>query len=283
MNLELKENRPHGTKEYPYCQYHMHEINHEFQVPVHWHEEVEIIYIKQGQLHVMINGQNYNGTSGSVYLVNPRELHLMGSSDRSVDYYTLLFPMEFISFQSMDELESELLQPLRSGQLLFYNVLLDDDAGILVPLLEEIIAANHSKYPYRQIQTRVLLLQFLQALLEKDAILRPTTGSRSSMQKEMLAFIQEHYTEKITLQALAEHFHLSEKYISHYFKEHFHLTFSNYVNHLRLTHAKRLLETTDLPVTEVAPRSGFPSVSYFIRAFKTSCGVSPLKYRKLFY
>ena len=34
MDLELKENRPHGTKEYPYCQYHMHEIRHDFQIPV---------------------------------------------------------------------------------------------------------------------------------------------------------------------------------------------------------------------------------------------------------
>ncbi len=280
MDLELKENRPHGTKEYPYCQYHMHEIRHDFQIPVHWHEEAEIIYIRQGRLNVMIGGENYNGTGGSVFLVNPRELHLMGSTDRSVDYYTLLFPLEFISFQTMDELETELLQPLRSGRLMFCHRMPDGESGRIAEQLEAVIRANDSASPFLQIQTRTLLLQFLQMILEQKALVCPADGNRSSMQKEMLAFIQEHYTEKIALKSLAEHFHLSEKYLSHYFKEHFHLTFSSYVNHLRLTHARRLLETTDLPVTEIAPRSGFPSVSYFIRVFKNSCGVSPLKYRK---
>ncbi len=282
MNLELKENRPHGTKEYPYDQYHMHHIGHRFQVPVHWHEEMEIIYIKQGQLQVTVNGQNFSGESGSIYLVNPRELHLMGSSDVSVDYYTLLFPLELLSFQTMDELETGLMQPLRSGQWMFRHELTDDKAHTFSSLLEAVIEVNRRNHPWKQLRTRVLLLQLLETLIEKNALLRPAAGFQNRMQKEMLAFIQAHYTEKITLGMLSGQFHLSEKYISHYFKEHFHLTFSNYVNHLRLTHAKRLLEFTDLPVTEIALRSGFPSVSYFIRTFKGSCGISPLKYRKSF-
>lgn len=50
MYPELKENRPHGTDNYPYTQYHMHNIFHAFQIPVHWHDELEVIYTKKGQL-----------------------------------------------------------------------------------------------------------------------------------------------------------------------------------------------------------------------------------------
>ncbi len=105
MMIELKENIPHGTKEYPYDQYFIHNVRHPFQFPVHWHDELEIIYIRQGTLHVSIEGQDYLGHSGSIFMVNPRELHFMGSDDLSAAYYTLLFPLEFISFQTMDGLE----------------------------------------------------------------------------------------------------------------------------------------------------------------------------------
>ena len=71
-----------------------------------------------------------------------------------------------------------------------------------------------------------------------------------------------------------------EKYVSQYFKEHFHITLSKYVTYLRLEHAKQLLQNLDIPVTEVAMLSGYQNVSYFIRSFKKTYGVSPLKYRK---
>lgn len=283
MILELKENKPHGTKEYPYGQYYIRKARHAFQFPVHWHDELEIIYIKHGQLHVCIEGQDYTGLEGSVFMVNPRELHFMGSEDMSVAYYTLLFPLEFISFQTMDDLESSLLMPLRSGQLQLVHEISDQPfSEELCRLLDEVIKLNcEDASIHCQIETRLLLLKALSLLVDHDYLLTPPiSGSHANIQRELLAYIQKHYTEKLTLAELAVQFHLSEKYISRYFKEHFRLTFSNYTNYLRLTNAKHLLETTELPVTEVALQSGFPNVSYFIRVFKDKYGSSPLKYRR---
>ena len=96
----------------------------------------------------------------------------------------------------------------------------------------------------------------------------------------MISYIQQNYTEKIYLKEFGAQFHLSEKYISRYFKEHFHITLSQYVNHLRLEHARQLLQETALPITEVAMQSGYQNVSYFIRSFKKTYEMSPLKYRK---
>lgn len=285
MILELKENIPHGTKKYPYDQSFIHNLKRPFQFPVHWHEQLEIIYIKQGSLKVCIEGQNHIGHAGSVFLVNPRELHFMGSDDLSTAYYTMLFPLEFISFQTMDDLETGLLLPLRSGQLLLAHEITDKTLSRQISaLLEQIILLDHGAPSVGcQIKTRLLLLQCLELLAGHGSLLAPAVSDNHlNMQRELLAYINDHYTERISLQALAAQFHLSEKYISRYFKEHFQLTITDYTNHLRLTCARRLLEATDLPVTEVALRSGFPNVSYFIRAFKNSYGVSPLKYRKSF-
>ena len=61
MYFELKENRSHGTPENPFSQYHISDVKRAFQIPVHWHDELEIIYVKQGRLHVTISGENYIG------------------------------------------------------------------------------------------------------------------------------------------------------------------------------------------------------------------------------
>ena len=54
MYFELKENKPHGTKDDPFSTYHIKNAGRSFQIPVHWHDEFEIIYVKSGSLLVSI-------------------------------------------------------------------------------------------------------------------------------------------------------------------------------------------------------------------------------------
>ena len=278
MYFELKENIPHGTLEYPYTQYHIHKTNSSFQVPVHWHDELEIIYIIKGKLNVSINGQNYVGEPGSIFIVNPKELHLMGSDDASIDYYTILFPLEFISFQTNDSLENDLLKPLRKGTLIFDSCIFDNS---LYDIIDNILKVNSEKNFGYELRTRILLLELLSKLISTSDMIKMADSLQvSNIQREIISYIQENYTGSLSLTDLAEEFHMSEKYFSRYFKKHFHLTFSRYVSHMRLSHARKLLETTDMPVTDVAFASGFLSVSYFIRSFKAEYGTTPLSFRK---
>ena len=115
---------------------------------------------------------------------------------------------------------------------------------------------------------------------ENGFIIENDKSGRNTVEKEIISYIQQSFTGEISLKELGEQFHLSEKYVSQYFKEHFHITLSKYVTYLRLEHAKQLLQNSDIPVTEVAMLSGYQNVSYFIRSFKKTYGVSPLKYRK---
>lgn len=107
MYAELKENHPHGTREYPFCEYHMRYFPHAFQIPVHWHDEMEIIYVRKGPLTVEIDGQKFTGEDDSVFIASPGVLHMMSAPDTPVDYFTFIFPLEFISFQTKDALEDE--------------------------------------------------------------------------------------------------------------------------------------------------------------------------------
>lgn len=282
MYFELKENKPHGTKDDPFSTYHIENAGRSFQIPVHWHDEFEIIYVRSGFLTVSISGKSYIGKTGDAFVVSPGNLHLMGSQTGTVDYYTFLFPLKYISFRTDDMLDEKLLEPLNSGHLMICPRV-KDTAKELCEQLIEIYEAKNDESESKittQVRTKIILLQFILEMWKKGFVIENDTSGRNTVEKEMVSYIQQNFTGKISLREFGEQFHLSEKYISRYFKEHFHITLSQYVTYLRLEHAKQLLQDTDIPVTDVAMQSGYQNVSYFIRSFQKAYAVSPLKYRK---
>ena len=282
MYFELKENKPHGTKDDPFSTYHIENAGRSFQIPVHWHDEFEIIYVRSGFLTVSISGESYIGKTGEAFVVSPGNLHLMGSQSGTVDYYTFLFPLKYISFRTDDMLDEKLLEPLNSGHLMICPRV-NDTAKELCEQLIKIYEAKNDESESKittQVRTKIILLQFILEMWERGFVIENDKSGRNTIEKEMISYIQQNFMEKISLKEFSEQFHLSEKYISRYFKEHFHITLSQYVTYLRLEHAKQLLQDTDIPVTDVAMQSGYQNVSYFIRSFKKTYGVSPLKYRK---
>ena len=282
MYFELKENKPHGTKDDPFSTYHIQNGGQSFQIPVHWHDELEIIYVKSGFLTVNISGENYIGKPGDAFVVSPGNLHFMGSQTGTVDYFTFLFPLKYIAFRTDDMLDDKLIEPLNSGHLMI-SPEIKDTVKEQCEQLARVYAAEIDKSESKitsQIRKKIILLQFIHELWKKGFIVENDTTGRNTVEKEMVSYIQQNYTGKILLREFGEQFHLSEKYISRYFKEHFHITLSQYVTYLRLEHAKQMLQETDISVTEVAMQSGYQNISYFIRSFKKTYGVSPLKYRK---
>ena len=281
MYFELKENKPHGTKDDPFSTYHIENAGRSFQIPVHWHDEFEIIYVRSGFLTVSISGESYIGKTGEAFVVSPGNLHLMGSQSGTVDYYTFLFPLKYISFRTDDMLDEKLLEPLNSGHLMICPRVKDTAKELCEQLIEIYMAKkeeSESKIA-TQVRTKIILLQFILEMWKKGFVIENDTSGRNIVEKEMVSYIQQNFTGKISLKEFGEQFHLSEKYISRYFKEHFHITLSQYITYLRLENAKQLLQDTDLSVTETAMQSGYQNVSYFIRSFKKTYGISPLKYR----
>ena len=281
MRMDLRENIPHGTKEYPYVQYHLKNNPHRYQVPIHWHEQFEIIYVKNSTINLSIDDTPFHGKKGDIFLVNPEELHFIKTDTMESEFYTLLFPLDFISFRTDDALEENLNRPLRLG-LLKYETKVSNKALIkdLHKVLQKLIEMDHNN-AHNNFKTRIYLLELLQLLYEyKHPLKKISKKNETLLQKNLIDYIREKYTENISLKTISEEFHMSEKYLSRYFKEHFSMGYSEFLLHLRLSNSRELLEKTELPITDIALSSGFRNISYFIRSFHKQYGLSPLQYRK---
>ncbi|MBW3078690.1 AraC family transcriptional regulator [Bifidobacterium simiiventris] len=92
-------------------------------------------------------------------------------------------------------------------------------------------------------------------------------------------WLNDHFTERITLDSLAARFFVNKYYLSRIFKESFGMTITDYVRYKRATEAKRLLRFTDLGIDEIAAEVGVHDANYFSRMFRKIEGMSPRDYR----
>ncbi len=95
-----------------------------------------------------------------------------------------------------------------------------------------------------------------------------------------LGYIEEHYSEELSLDILARKLNITGTYLSAYFKKKQGVNFVDYLNEVRIGKAKELLTGTDLQIQEVAVRTGYLNANSFIRTFKKITGLSPGEYRK---
>jgi two-component system response regulator YesN len=113
---------------------------------------------------------------------------------------------------------------------------------------------------------------------------RAVAESRNSrnltLVRKALAYMEREYARDISLDEIAAVVHLSPYYFSHVFKEETGVTFVERLTSIRMLHARRLLTTTDWPVTAVAKATGYRDLNYFCRVFKRYVGQTPRRYRQ---
>lgn len=95
------------------------------------------------------------------------------------------------------------------------------------------------------------------------------------------SFLDEHYSEKLSLESVASHFFIDKHYLARLFKEQYGVTLVTYLQQVRITHAKRMLRFTDKSIEEIGLECGIGELNYFSRVFKKLEGVSPSEFRKV--
>ncbi|TVY04267.1 response regulator transcription factor [Cohnella terricola] len=103
--------------------------------------------------------------------------------------------------------------------------------------------------------------------------------SRNPIIRQVERYVQENYGNELSLQLLSDRFDVNNVYLGRLFKEETDEYFNDYLNRVRLDHAKRLLLDTTLKASVIANQVGFLDSNYFFRKFKMKYGLSPTDYR----
>lgn len=118
------------------------------------------------------------------------------------------------------------------------------------------------------------------ALLQLQLAEAAETDSVDGLGDTVLRYVQKNFMQELTIERVARACACSASTVSHLFRRHTGRSVKQYVAELRINQAKKLLETSDLPVQTVASLCGFANINYFSTAFKKTVGLSPTEYRR---
>ena len=277
---ELKE---HVSIQFPYNTY-LCSIPLDFtQVPLHWHNDVEIIVIKKGCGVISVDTELKVVEAGDIILVRPGQLHSIAQHGTDImEYENILFQTSLLYSPDSDSRTQEYFKPYFSLEyelpwLIDSSCPYHDDLSSCIDTIDTLC----SKRPkYYELSVKGHLFHFFYILFSgQDA---PVTFHRNKSLdkvKQIISYIEQHYTEPITIESAARHMGFSESHFMKFFKQHLHTTFTNYLNRYRLTIAARLLLTEDDSILSISERAGFNNLSYFNRLFKKEYQMSPREYR----
>jgi AraC-like DNA-binding protein len=275
----------HGDPLFPYITY-LCSIPLDFQcVPLHWHDEMEFIYIKKGKGLITVDLKQYEVTAGAIVFILPGQLHsIEQSGNASMEYENIIFHPNILISKKTDTCNSDFFQPLLAGTI-SVPLLYTPDAPYYREISaclnenDEICKTNPAGYQLF-LKSQLFMLFFL--LFNKCSRKEPQKKNHKSLDKMkvILKYIEIHYMEKITIADMAKELNVSESHFMKYFKNTMGTSFIDYLNEYRLTMASRLLISSESSVLAIASEVGFDNLSYFNRSFKKRFGQTPREYRK---
>lgn len=267
----------HGSEDFPFAKYLVCSDTVREFASSHWHSELEILYIKTGEITMNIDGKEYCGVPGDVFIVNSDELHEVSGKTAPVDYTAFVFDTNLIASKNNDSAQKKYIEPLIEGEMRFDNKIENAD----IEILRRIDLLTEECPPGFELLLKAYLLEFFAQMLAQGKCRRSEGGvnGKIGLLKEIVGYVDENFSQEISLTQIAERFNMSHKYFCRFFKNNFHKTFVEYLNQIRIEKAMTKLDE-GLSVTETALSCGFENMSYFTLVFKRKTGVTPSEYKK---
>lgn len=233
--------------------------------PSHFHRKIEITYLLRGTMSSRINDTDYFAETDDILFVPSYSAHSYATSENASRI--VLCPHQAFT----EDLDNQLGNRVFSS-LLFANKTYNKT--FLLPIFEELMKLS-SKNNFLTILGTLDV--FFGRLLEHYPTV-PAVKSKLDVLANVLAYIDDHYTENLSLSFLAEKFGYNLYYFSKFFNAHVGNSFRNYLNGIRIRKFIENYHTSKENITHQAYNVGFNSMPSFYRAFNEVCRCSPKEY-----
>jgi len=262
----------------------------------HFHNRVELMYVLKGtcKIHLLTFNEKQSGT---VPRVSKQRIEELGMGDfifldagvahaLEVPGTCYMINAEFairesgtpaVTLRSMREASEDFCILLNSGKTIIRGY---DQEGSLYPFLSRVVNAfNDTKYDDR---LKPALDLALASMLQELARKIRSEENNTSMKYALLAvkLLHTKMQENVKIEDIAQEIGINSSYLQRLFKKEKGCTMIEYLNNIRIEHAKVLLAVTEDPVIDVAMATGYNSRQHFSHVFSRIAGISPQEYRK---
>lgn len=262
--------------------------NEHIFVHPHWHDEIEILFIIEGEATQQINENIFNICKGDIICIAGNDVHSTYTHGNSRNEILVVqFSTDFIMPVYAQSPEKKMIEDFKNGMELPAVIKSDSEIGRY--MLDSLLGIFHefeSKRAGFEMFIRARIYELIGIAARNFNIRKRSSESTYRMEKarEMLQktfkLIDNNYEGEITLDLAAKTSNLSVSHFCRLFKKATGMTFKDYLTFYRVTRAEKLLITAR-SITEIANECGFESMSSFIRAFKHYKNTTPSSYRNM--
>lgn len=275
------------TSYLPYCdlflEYTESAHKHDMQV-LQYHNAYELFFMVQGTRYLFMDGTCQILNAGDLYLIKPYQTHYTQSlSSAYYARYVMNFPPDYLDDFFTSAEKARFFGELHNAVIHLSETQLHQVSSILAQLQEYYPKHGYIAEKFKRSCCLQLILLYKSFLSEQEiapAAQHSDAGTPRQEIIDIISYMNLHYQNKINLDMLAAHVHLSKYYLCRLFQEVTGATIVEYLTNLRIAQAQKLLINSEFTIQEIALRTGFTSAVHFSRTYHDIYGVSPCQARQ---
>ncbi|MDD6240136.1 MAG: AraC family transcriptional regulator [Eubacteriales bacterium] len=249
----------------------------------HWHDKLELIQVKSGEMHCSVNGSDFLLKKGDICIINEEQIHRIYSNEEE-DCLANTLTISPAMLQNITELYNKLILPVISDSD-FTHIRKNgrnSHARMISDLMEEMMGLAKDQPTGYELQALACVAMILRQvyLVYKEEPLRSEQEEDLRLYKKMTSYIYEHYSEQISLSDIASSADISRSKCSVLFHRYAETSPIDFLNSYRLEMAATQLLSTKETIASIAFACGFNQQSYFSRMFLREYGMTPKAYRQ---
>lgn len=265
-------------------QYKVHQPAHKLPHFLHFHDYFEIVFYISSDNTIVVDGAHYPTAANDLIVIGPRRIHTTRYvQDCPYVRYNLYFSEAYV-LQTLTAMgvpdATAFLASLRHPK----TTLTPSQASRMMSLFSQLYACSDKRM--KTPETPMLTLGYACIIITEIYRLFHNKQVAWEVQEEstlrrVIDYMEQHYHERILLDAVARTFFISKYHLCRMFKQSLDCTFSQYLQFIRVTNAQRRLLETDDAISSICYDCGFNSTQHFYRVFRHHLGYTPAAYRKV--
>ena len=233
---------------------------------VHWHENIELLYVTQGECDISTNAVKIHAVQGELAIINSNMVHQVEATTDFVKYYCLIVDVTFCKNIGID-IENTVFRRLIPKS--------EETSGLFLEVVR--CAGTESEYKNLELKLSLfaLLLHLLKEHKDDEFSSHKYSNPKAEIAKKAIEYMKLHYAEPLTVSGIAASLGFTKYYFCHVFSEITGSTVINHLNYIRCKNARKLISSGKCNITEAAEQCGFTNMSYFAKIYKSIIGQLP--------